>query len=690
MSRLGLSLGASALVLLAALPNMAVAQDSGLDTDKAKGIERHVDPETGFQVIIFTAEFFKGVQVSTAADMVDRIPGFQFKDGSDVRGYAGAASNVIIDGHRQASKNSMAETLRIMNASQVDHIELIIGGAPGVDMQGHREVVNVVRKSGAKPSQTLAAAIRHFDGGDTMGAVRYSFSQNRGDSSLDFTILLDRFIDDGTINGERFTYVPTPALDTSPQHLIMRQGAGGYGSENSFRHARPLFGGRVTVSLAYSPTIYKYEGRYRDATDANEHLESKEYRSEGSVQFEKDLTPKWSMDFNLLHRGAHTKFFDVYTEAADVSRFSSLTDTSEDISSLKLKYKVNERLSLQFGAERAFNRLDSASVFTFNTSTQNVPLSVVRVEEDRTEYQTNLNWQFTPKLNVETAMRVETSTISVPQSGRSSDFVYTKPMIQAVYGVNDKMKLSWRSERALGQLNFNDFASSVSLLNNVIVAGNPDIVPQKEWRHTLKMDYGFWEKGNFGIRIMHADLEDVMDYVAIVTPTRVFNARGNIGEGTLNTFEISATIPTDRFKIKNGLFKFQVTYNQSEVTDPITGQKRALSNLNPMPYGISFRQTFSAWNSSWGFNISNLSRFTQYQATEITRVRNIPFVSVYADHKISGGVTFTGRLEFLGGLDAQNERVVYSGLRDSSPISFTERDHYKAGPNLYLHVKKEF
>ena len=70
--------------------------------------------------------------------MIFRLPGFNLDTGdSGTRGFAGAAGNVLIDGDRPSSKSdSLDAVLRRISAGSVERIELIRGGAPGIDMQG--------------------------------------------------------------------------------------------------------------------------------------------------------------------------------------------------------------------------------------------------------------------------------------------------------------------------------------------------------------------------------------------------------------------------------------------------------------------------------------------------------------------------------------------------------------------------
>jgi hypothetical protein len=54
-----------------------------------------------------------------------------------VRGFEGAAGDVLIDGELPTSKSDDLESvLRRIPASQVARIDLIRGGAPGIDMHG--------------------------------------------------------------------------------------------------------------------------------------------------------------------------------------------------------------------------------------------------------------------------------------------------------------------------------------------------------------------------------------------------------------------------------------------------------------------------------------------------------------------------------------------------------------------------
>ena len=81
-------------------------------------------------VIAYPPSFFESFRPTNALEMVERVPGFTFDAGDTVRGFEGAAGNVLIDGQRQAAKSDTLDQIRArIPASQVERIELIRGGA---------------------------------------------------------------------------------------------------------------------------------------------------------------------------------------------------------------------------------------------------------------------------------------------------------------------------------------------------------------------------------------------------------------------------------------------------------------------------------------------------------------------------------------------------------------------------------
>ena len=132
-------------------------------------------------VIGYPSSFFAGQQVANAAEMLGRVPGFSLDTGDSVRGFEGAAGNVLVDGQRPTSKSdNLEEILRRIPAGQIERIDIIRGGAPGIDMQGKSVLANVIKKSGGGFRGLYAVANNHLSDGRNMHGMRVELSGGDG------------------------------------------------------------------------------------------------------------------------------------------------------------------------------------------------------------------------------------------------------------------------------------------------------------------------------------------------------------------------------------------------------------------------------------------------------------------------------------------------------------------------------
>jgi len=642
-------------------------------------------PASGDQVITYPADFFRQFQVSTAYDMVSHVPGFVFDSGDSARGFNGTAGNVLIDGQRPATKADLGNTLGNINAAQVERLELIIGGAPGIDMHGQREIVNVIRKKGAKPSMSLLAIGRGMAPHDLRGVLLASFNESHGDYSTDVTADVFTFFDNGVYNARRITRQAGQPDD----HLFLKQLAGGAGLESSGQHSRPFLGGKLSFNGTYNPSIYRQNTDYIDTSSARENFTDKDFPSELGAQYERKFG-SFDADLNLLNRYEREHQLDLYTDDTGPTDFQALIRSRERIVSGKLNWQVGKTLTFHLGAESVFNSRDEVSALTQNGVVQGVGSSDVLVEEDRNESFASASWQALPKLSLEAELKVENSTISVPQSHRSDTFTYYKPRFQAVYTIDDKTKLSWKSMRQVDQLSFSQFASTVQLQTNQVTVGNTALVPQKMWLNSLVLDRSFWGKGAFSLAYEHYQVTDTSDYIAVIDNGTVYNSGGNAGPSTWDYLHLKLDLPLDRLAVKNGLFTVDWYNRQTRVKDPVTGDDRHVSGITPNKYNISFSQEFPAHRMKWGIDAQSLGNGNRnYYANELDWNTYAPWVQYWYEVKTKDNVTFRVTLRNPTSLHYTNDRVVYQGLRERSPVAFTSHQSSKIPPILEIRLKKD-
>jgi hypothetical protein len=155
-------------------------------------------------VLSYDASWFEGSNPNTAQDMANRLPGFRVDDGQPVRGFAGAGGNVLINGSRPASKiETVSSALGRIPASRVERIELIRGGAGGVDMQGRSVVANVILRREPSRQHTLTGQAYLFEGGPSLPGGRYEYSSTGNDSEWGFQIGRTISMSDSTGTGEQ-------------------------------------------------------------------------------------------------------------------------------------------------------------------------------------------------------------------------------------------------------------------------------------------------------------------------------------------------------------------------------------------------------------------------------------------------------------------------------------------------------
>jgi hypothetical protein len=170
----------------------------------------------------------------------------------------------------------------------------------------------------------------------------------------------------------------------------------------------------------------------------------------------------------------------------------------------------------------------------------------------------------------------------------------------------------------------------------------------------------------------------------------VFDAPGNIGEGTQDELDFDLTLPLDRFRVSGGELKVNLELVESEVTDPTTGESRRISGQRPEDLRIEFRQDLPRWRITYGAIYLNgfVERF--YRFNEIFRVTLDNYSAAWVEYKPDPKTSFRVELANIGRFELGRERTVYTGPRDANPVSFVETFDTKAQNRLILRLRRTF
>ncbi len=646
-------------------------------------------------VTSYPNEFFARMQPYSAFDMLGVVPGYTFSEGdADVRGFAAAGGNVLIDGARPVSKQETLETLlRRIPASTVESIELIRSGAPGVDMQGRTVLANVVRVRGAETRGSAEAGVGQFERGFEAPRVAGELSHRRGAQRYELSGALYREWDDEHGVGDRPRMAPDGSLLRDVDYW---QYEGAKIAELGAGFDSTLGRGRLRVNGAY-----QHERFHADiietqiAPDPGEEIGAEfedAVNAELGLHYERPLGGRLALEVFGIRRDADEDNGESSEEGDAYSLFREQLRVAESVLRTTLR-RSGERWTLEGGLEAALNTLESRTSLTENGIDVPLPSARVRVEEQRAEAVIAATWRMGPAWSLEAGLGVERSELS--QSGDSEltkSFTYPKPRALLSWTPTEDDRLRLLIERDVGQLDFEDFASSASLSDGTVTAGNPDLEPDRSWRVELVWERHFMQgAGAFVLALRHEEIEDLIDRIPVTDGSgEVFDAVGNIGSGTRDELQVGIDLPLDRFGIADGLFKVSALWRRSEATDPATGTMRRISGDLPLEASVHYSQQLPFGSSRWGVDVTFETEEREYQFDRIQTDSLGTRLDLFAELRPRDGWIVRLDLKNLTDRPAVRSRDIYDGMRGSVPLAYTDVRTLRIGPYVELVVRKTF
>ncbi len=663
-------------------------------------------PPAGAAVTSYPPSAFAAVRPNTALDMINNLPGFTLDTGGAVRGFGGAAGNVLIDGARPATKNdSLDQLLQRIPASDVARIDVIRGAAPGIDMQGKTVIANVVRKTDNGLKLTTAVQGTwdpngHFDHG-----LRLEGSKRSGDTAFEAGLLIGTGADDGTGRGPR---IVTNAAGQVTQTARLNSFGDQATDKATAAVETPVFGGRLRIegSFVGSPYVYTDADTLIDPPGREfEHYTQDQDTGEIGLRYERPLGPRASLELYGLQQLGRYASNDVFNTATDDTVFTLNKRTGESILRAVGKFNPSPNLSLETGAEGAFNWLTSRTRDSDNGQAIAIPAANVHVAELRGEAFANATWRARPNLTVDADMKVEASQIT--SSGDVVDhqvFVFPKPRVLVTWTPDAPDQVRLRLEREVGQLDFNSFTAS-GTLGSGERAGNPSLTPEQDWVAEAAFERSFWKNGQVSLTLRQYWIQDAIDFAGTCAPQdllpanpptcnpdAVFDAPANIGSATRQELAVSLSLPTDKFWIKHGLLTVRATWRRSRVTDPDTHRPREISNMRPLDAEIHFTQGLDALKSTWGFDIFPAWRQVSYLVDEVDTQDLGLFVDAYFEYKPRPDLSVKFEGDNLTSHGLTQIRAFYDPFRNvnGGQLASTDAHYPRFGPEFSVRVRKTF
>lgn len=649
-------------------------------------------------VVAYPPAFFADVRPVSAYDMVIRLPGFTFDKGSTVRGLEGSGGNVLIDGKPPLAKNdTLEDILRRIPAASVARVEVIRGGAPGIDMEGRSVVANVVR---GQQTGFRGAVQPYFDAvydGRFLPGVRFEGQWTLpGGRSAEFsqTFSTGHFPNDENGDGGRVRYAADGRrlIDSevdADQHGHRIQSTGAFST--------PLAGGQLSLtgSIQFNYGALELYDNDRIAGGVEyEKSPNKRGQHEAGLRYTRRLNDKVGMEALLFQQVFIQDLQSIFRGPTLTRDFALDRKSYETVGRLQFNITPAPGMRIEAGGEGAYNRLDSQTTLAVNGRPVLLPAGDVLVEEVRGQAILRGTWRFSPRLTLEAGARQEYSRVtSAGDVTLEKSLTYLKPRAALTWTPGEGSQVRLRLEREVGQLNFDDFVASPNVASTgVVVAGNPDLTPLQAWVYEATIERSFWKDGSVVLTYRHFELSDVVDRAPILGVGGVIlaDAPGNIGGGRKTEVQAGLTAPLDRLGLRSAQLKGQVTWRDTKVLDPLTRSNRQISTLHPVDWEVHFSQALPQWRMTWGLDLLGGFRERVFRLTEVETKKVSPYLILYTEHRLRPDVTLRIEANGINMRDAKRIREVYAGPRSLGQLVYTDVRDLEWGGNLMVRLRKTF
>jgi hypothetical protein len=658
---------------------------------------------------VYDAAYFAQFAPRTAYDIAQHVPGFQLDLGStqsatgsvDVRGFAGTAGNVVLNGSRPPTKaETLDTTLQRIPAQRVIRVELGPGDIYGSDYAGKSQVLNIVMSdAGGFDANITASATRRYQ-----GFIQPNVSGNavlkRGPSTFNLSA--------GTGFNKQFEEGTDTLIDTATGDLVEFRR-----KHNSYANKNPFVAGAYILDNGTNKTI-RINGRWQpnrfDLFQSNRVTPSNgPAHDDNLIQDYSDPLIELGGDVTRPLAGGAIKFVGLATRRKrdDVDTYiqrDGLIDENGQTNGgfeQTIKAKRNETLgrlswtrpnlagfSFEAGAEASYNTLDDhVDLDAIDQNGAHVPIELsianATVREKRGEVYVSVGKTLSPNLRVDAGVNYEFSNLKVRGDAVADRTLkFLKPNITLDWKPGGGWHTQFSVKRTVAQLDFYDFISVGDLSTKRINGGNADLQPQRTWEFRGTVDHPLFGDGLFKLDLGHDLVSLLQDRILICDevdhpgdPNFCADAPGNLGTG--KRWFASLTLDAPLGMLWKGLrAKLTGTVQRTRVEDPISGEQRNWSGFFPeWQWDLTVRR--DAGSLSYGFEVFDNQHITFFRTDEFdTNFNGAPGWNAFVEYRPSARTSLTLDVNHVFG---KRNRLLFRPNRAEPSLiinEFRERDQH--------------
>ncbi|KLE33740.1 TonB-dependent receptor plug domain-containing protein [Aurantiacibacter gangjinensis] len=673
------------------------------DPQDADGLAPAPDAaETRSGTRIFTPADFERFAPRNALDMLEEVPGFTLRGEDGERGLGQASANVVIDGRRIASKSDGVFTqLQRISTDRVERIEIVEGatlGIPGLSGQ----VANVITRPSAISGRfTYRASFRpryaepSFIGGEA--------SISGADDNLEWTLALANGVGRGAAGGgESFIFDPDGNIVETRD--IRMQFVGDFprisGNVQYTTDGGAVMNARASYNRVYQNNRDDQQRVLTDGVDRFRMFESRRrgygYELGGDVEF--DLAGGRLKLIGLERFNRNTGPSDSILSYADGrpdtgSRFDSQTESGERIGRGEYNWAMLGG-DWQLAGEAAFNRLNrEAQLFDLDSSGEFVqipfPGGSGGVTEDRYETVLTHSRRLSDNLTMQVGAGGEYSTLSqTGPDGLTRSFWRPKGSVNVAWQVEQGLDVSLEVARRVGQLSFGDFLANVSLNQDQSSAGNNELVPPQSWEAEIEATKSLGDWGSTELQVYARLIEDFIEFIPVEGG---LETRGNIDNASVWGVRSNSTFQLAPIGFTGAQLDLTLDVDFTDLTDPLTGESRKWSGNQDIEIDASLRHDIPGSDWAWGAGFEYNRTQPYYRLGEFGFNYEGPtYTFAFIEHKDVFGMTANLTVFNLTDGRAVQDRFVYEGYRDRTPLAFRETQDLSVQPIFNFRLSGDF
>ena len=612
---------------------------------------------------IFPLAYFNEFAPDTALELVNQTPGFRLQQQGGGRGLGDTGSNVLIDGTRPLPKGkSLSSLLAELPARAVERLELIpVGSRPDIDMQGYRQVVNVVTQADVSPYGEVVLDYRRQGTGDARmtnsdegGVVLRGSADVRGHAlSGKLQTKLRRQLAPGSFG----------SIDPNDPELTVQSSTRQH--SNDFN----LETGGIFVLPGKSTLLIDVRYAQRDnattpvthaaTADSLERSSSDGQRDESLIatEFRQPLGEKLDATVSLLH----TRRSSVNRSLRSVDELERASQSErtrgETAARLGLRWRPNTDLMLGAELHGAYNFLEGQSRAFENGLEQTIEGGDVRVAEPRVGASFDWQWQVQRRLHLQGDLGLDTyqTEVDATSTGRGRD---ASGRIAATWLLQPGTSLIVEAERSVGQLSFGQFLTSTSLTSGEVTQGASALEPRRAWVQSLRLDHRFDDKGVFDLRLTRRTTDNPIELIPLSETVLVPQ---NASANTLDTLSSSLALPLDKLGFDGTFFDLRGSLSRSQAIDPTTGEVRSISGSAEHSWSIGLRKEPNDTPFAWGIGVSQQQRNDSYAARSIGEQDSSPSWNGFVEWAVAPSLRL--RTSVTGAVESTSITELYAANR---------------------------